>query len=210
MPRGATPKTELGHAHPSLCQADPPSLNTTVGMFLIISLDKYNCPYYIYIMGTIRLFTLSNNTSSTRFILKDHPGLEHFRDFAQKKDVKRLNIEQYFHGLGRDYKDHIKMVYGPVFGMDDARNGFIYEHKTTGELLRVDENDIPTTYEPCLVIYGDLAGILKTDTTNIRKESVITSYDEMDRIQNQIVDHNRYTTIIRDEWIPDKSFLVIE
>lgn len=146
---------------------------------------------------------------STRFILKDHPGLEPLRDFAQKKDIKRLNMEQYFHGIGRDYKDHVKMVYGPVFGMEDPRNGFIYEHNTTGELLRVDENDIPSTYESCLVIYGDLAGILRTNTSNMIK-GVVTSYDDMDRIQNQITDGAPYTTIIRDEWIPDKSFLIVE
>ena len=160
-------------------------------------------------MGIIQLFTLSQSASSQRFILKDYPGLESLKDFAQKKEVKRLNIEQYFRGIGRDYNDYVKAMYGPVFGMDDARNGFIYEHTTSDELLRVDENDIPTTYEPCLVITADLGGILKTDTTKIRK-GVVSSYDQMDKIQNQIIDEAPYNTIIRDEWIPDKSFLIIE
>lgn len=161
-------------------------------------------------MATIRLFTLTNNKSGTQFIVKDYPGLDVFINYIQKKDIKRINVEQYFRGIKRDYKDHVKMVYGPVFGMDDVRNGFIYEHKTTGELLRADENDIPTTYESCNVVYGDLAGIFGTGTDVKIKHGIVTEYKDMAQIHHIVADQEEYTRQIRDEWIPDKSFLVID
>lgn len=204
--QGATPKTERGHGHPSLCQAAPSPFNTSVGMFHY-PLDKYICSSYLYIMATIRLFTLTTGANGTQFILKDYPGLETFMNYIQKKDIKRINVDQYFRGIKRDYRDHVKMVYGPVFGMDDPRNGFIYEHKTSGELLRVDEADIPTTYESCNVIYGDLAGIFRTDV-NV-KHGIVTEYKDMTHISSMVNDQE-YTRQIRDEWIPDKSFLVID
>ena len=51
--------------------------------------------------------------------------------------------------------------------------------------------------------------MFKTDTTNIKK-GVITNYYEMDSIQDKVSDTRSYTDLIRDEWIQDKSFLIVE
>lgn len=157
-------------------------------------------------MGTIKVFNISAAAVSTRFIVKDHPELQLFNQYAQSKDIKRLNVQQYFHGLGRNYNDYTKVIYGPVFGMEDPRNGFIYEHNSNGELIIVDENDIPVTFEKCEVIMADLSGIVKADTSLLRK-GVVTDYNVMCDIGAAIP---LYTTQIRDNWIPDKSFLVID
>ena len=159
-------------------------------------------------MGTIKLYVVTGANVGTQFILRDHPALDRFAGVSKKVNIKRLNMEQYFRGVNRDYRDHTKVMYGPVFGMDDPRNGFIYEH-TNGELIVVDENDIPITYETCDVIMGDLSGILQADTTMIPKE-IITDYNAMDALQDMIANSARYNEMIRSEWVPDKSFLVID
>lgn len=159
-------------------------------------------------MGTIRLFIVDTKVG-TQFILKDYPELQVFDSYSKRKDIKRLNIEQYFKGVDRNYLDYIKVVYGPVFGMDDRRNGFIYEHKESGELIVVDEDDVPITYETCDIIMGDLDGMIKTDTDNIKK-GVVTSYNDMIAIANKITNNTTYTELIRDQWIPNKSFLIID
>ena len=160
-------------------------------------------------MRTIRLFVIGTAQIGTQFILKDYPDLQLYRNYAKRTDIKRLNMEQYFRGLSKDYKDYVKLIYGPVFGFDDPRNGFIYEHVSTGELIVVDENDIPITYEVSDVIMGDLCGMIKVDDNNI-KPRVITSYYEMAAISDTLPNPENYNDLIRDEWVMNKSFLIIE
>jgi hypothetical protein len=158
-------------------------------------------------MGTIRLYNIHQGNIGTQFILKDYPELQLFNNYAKRTEIKRLNVEQYFRGVGRNYMDYQKLVYGPVFGMDDARNGFLYEHNTTGELIIVDETDIPITYEVCDVLMGYLSGIYKDD---IISKGIITSHNEMISLSNKVTNQTSYNDLIRDEWIPNKSFIIIE
>ena len=157
---------------------------------------------------TIRLYTISTNNIGTQFILKEYPELQLYNMYSKRQEIKRLNIEQYFRGINKDYKDYVKMLYGPVFGMEDPRNGFAYEHNTTGEVLLVDANDIPITYETCDVLYGDLAGLFKTDT--LLQNGIITDHHEMTRLSDMVENAIAYNDLIRDEWVPSKSFLIIE
>ena len=155
-------------------------------------------------MKTIRLYIITSGNIGKEFILNDYPELRLYQEYSKRKEIKRLNVEQYFRGIGRDYKDYIKLAYGPVFGMDDPRNGFLYEHQGTGESIVVDENDIPITYEVCDVLMADLNGICKVDE-DIPK-GIITSYQAMISLNNT----QHYNDLIRDEWIPNKSFLMVE
>jgi len=160
-------------------------------------------------MGHIRLFTINTNLQGTQFILKDYPDLQLFDQYAKRKEIKRLNIEDYFRGINKDYKDYIKIMYGPVYGVDDPRNGFVYEHSKSGELLMVDENDIPVTYEACDIIMATLDGIVQTDTNGIQAKKVITEHGEMISIAGKTSNPTLYNELIRDEWIINKSFLTI-
>lgn len=159
-------------------------------------------------MGVIRLYVVGQNIG-TQFILRDYPELNVFSSYAQRKNIKRLNMEQYFRGVSRNLMEYTKVVYGPVFGQKDPRNGFIFEHNESGELIAVDENDIPITYEKSDVLIGDLLGIYKTDSIENNRK-VITSYTDMINQGNHVSNSTLYNQLIRDEWIPDKSFLVIE
>lgn len=160
-------------------------------------------------MGIIRLFTITTNNIGAQFILKEYPELQLYGSLARRQDIKRLNMEQYFRGVKRDYKDYTKLVYGPVFGEQDRRNGFLFEHNKTEEVIIVDENDIPVTYETGDVLMADVAGIVKTDTNNIDRR-MITSYDDMINLSSKISDPEQYNDLIRDSWIPNRSFLTIE
>ena len=155
-------------------------------------------------MKTIRLYTITSGNISKDFILNDYPELRLYQEYGVRKEIKRLNMAQYFRGVGRDYKDYNKMIHGPVFGMDDPRNGFIYEHQTSGELIIVDENDIPITYETCEVLKAELNGLCKIDA-DIPK-GIITSHQAMLELNNS----QPYNDLIRDEWILNKSFLYVE
>lgn len=158
-------------------------------------------------MAIIRLFTISTNNIGTQFILKDYPELRLYESYAIRKEIKRLNIEQFFRGIHKDYKQYKKIIYGPVYGDHDPRNGFIYEHDS-GELLVVDENDIPNTYETCNTLMCDLSGLFRTDI-DIPK-CIITSHNEMAALSDKVNNPTIYNDLIRDEWIPNKSFLIIE
>ena len=160
-------------------------------------------------MKLIRLFTISTTQLGTQFILKDYPGLELYANYAKRTDIKRLNMDQYFRGLNKDYKQYTKLIYGPVFGMEDPRNGFIYEHTSSGDLIVVDEKDIPITYEVSDVLMADLGGMVKVDTDKV-KVGLMTSYYEMAAISNLLTDPTNYNDLIRDEWVLNKSFLIIE
>ena len=161
-------------------------------------------------MGTIRLYHISNTTVARQFILREYPQLEVFNQYAKRSDVKRLNVERYFAGIKKKYTDYKKMLYGPIFGTQDPRNGFIYENvNDPDDILLVPEEDIPITYETCMVLSGDLGGILQTDTTRI-KDKIIVSYDLMDAMQELVPDSGLYMHRIREEWELDKSFLIIE
>ena len=155
-------------------------------------------------MRTIRLYSITSETVGQDFNLNDYPELRLYQEYSQRKEIKRLNIEQYFRGVGRDYKDYTKLIYGPVFGMDDPRNGFIYEHQVSEELVIVDEEDIPITYEACDVLKADLNGLCKVDIDI--PNGIITSYQEMLALCNK----QHYIDLIRDEWIPNRSFLIVE
>ena len=160
-------------------------------------------------MGTIRLYILTDSKLGKQFTLKEYPELEVFRSSARRMDLKRINLEQYFKGIHQDYKQYTKLAYGPVFGEQDPRNGFLFEHNTTEDIIAIDENDIPSTYESCDVITGDLYGRLQTDTRNVRK-GVVSDYNTMCDIQTRLIGDNEYNSLIRDEWIPDRSFLLID
>ena len=160
-------------------------------------------------MGIIRLFTITTNNIGSQFILKEYPELRLYESLARRQDIKHLNIEQYFRGVKRNYKDYTKLVYGPVYGEQDRRNGFIYEHNTSGEMIIVDENDIPVTHETGDVLMADVAGIVKTDTNNIDRR-VITSYNDMINLSSKLSDPEQYNDLIRDSWILNKSFLTID
>jgi hypothetical protein len=159
-------------------------------------------------MRTIRLYIITANEHGKQFIINDYPELRLFESYSKRIEIKRLNIDQYFRGLHKKYNDHTKLIYGPVFGMNDPRNGFIYEHNNTGELVIADENDIPVTYEVCNVIMGDLEGIYKSDT-DISK-GIITSHNQMISLSNKVSNPQLYNQLIRDEWVVDKSFLIID
>ena len=159
-------------------------------------------------MATIRLFNINKNNTGVEFIIKDYPELRLFESYATRKQIKRVNVEQYFRGVNRNYLDYNKVIYGPVFGMDDKRNGFIYEHKTTEELLLVDEADIPATYETCSVITGYLLGICTTDPISYDKH-VVTSYGDMTQLSTLVSNPVLYNSLIRDEWISNESFIII-
>lgn len=159
-------------------------------------------------MGVIRLYVVGQNIG-TQFILREYPELNVFSSYVRHKDIKRLNMEQYFRGVNRNLMEYTKVVYGPVFGQEDPRNGFIFEHNESGELIVVDENDIPITYETADVLIGDLSGIFRTDSIENNRR-VITSHTDMISQSNHVSNPALYNQLIRDEWIPDKSFLVIE
>lgn len=155
-------------------------------------------------MKTVRLYTITQHNIGKDFPLVDYPELRCYENYSKRKDIKRINVEQYFRGIGKDYKDYIKLAYGPVFGMTDSRNGFLYENKNTEEILIVDENDIPITYATCDVIRADLDGICKVDTNT--SATVITTHKEMIELSNDPI----YNDLIRDQWVLDKSFLLID
>lgn len=159
-------------------------------------------------MGVIKLYIVGGNTG-TQFILREYPELNVFGSYITRKDIKRANMDQYFRGVNRNLMEYTKVVYGPVFGQDDPRNGFIFEHKESGELIVVDENDIPVTYETAQVLIGELSGICQTDSIENNRR-VITSHNDMISQGNRVSNLARYNELIRDEWIPNKSFLIIE
>lgn len=158
-------------------------------------------------MGSVKLYYISKSQYSTQFIISDYPGLEIFQ--SKQTEVKRLNVERYFKGINKDYKDYNKIIYGPVFGTDDPRNGFIYEHKQTEEMIIINEDDIPVTYAMCDTISGDLISNVSTDTNNLPK-GVITDYTVMTDLQNKISNKELFVSEIKDMWILDRSFLIIE
>jgi transcription antitermination factor NusA-like protein len=160
-------------------------------------------------MKAIKIFTVGIKDIGTQFILTDHPELKEFEIYSKHTEIKRINVEQYFHKLHKDYKDYVKLMYGPVFGMSDSRNGFIYEHIKTEEILIIDENELPITYITTNVIYADQVGKYKDDNNKI-KPGIITSYKEMVALVNSVSNPALYNDLIKDEWIPDKSFLIIE
>ena len=158
-------------------------------------------------MGTIKLYHVTNSKYSTQFIVEDYPGLNTFS--TKNVQVKRLNMERYFKGMNKNYLDYVKIMYGPVFGMDDVRNGFIYEDKHTEEMIRVPEEDIPVTYAMCDVIMADLMSIVNTDTTLIQK-GIVTSYEVLNNLLDKAIDKELFISEIKDMWILDRSFLLIE
>lgn len=160
-------------------------------------------------MGTIKLYNYTTSKVGTQFLIKEHPGLESFISKGRTVSVKKVNVERYFTGLGLNYLDYTKIAYGPVFGMDDPRNGFIYEHNSTGDLIRVGEDELPVYYEQSIAIMGDLVSILKTDTTTIPKEAICDAAG-MINLQDKLTNQDEYVRLIRNEWQPDESFLIIE
>lgn len=164
--------------------------------------------YYITGMKTIKLYSVTTQQHGPQFILSERPELNVFSSYAKNTSIKKLNMEQYFRGIDKNLMDYTKILYGPVYGMDDTRNGFIYEHNISGELLVVDEAEIPQTYKQERVIYADLDGIHKT-IDNI-PSGIITDYGEMLSISNMLTDPTTYNDLIRDEWKPNISFLLID
>lgn len=160
-------------------------------------------------MKTVKLYTIYNAPIGSQFIVKEHPELQVFKQFITSKEIKRLNIEQYFKDIKKNYLEYVKVLYGPVFGFDDPRNGFMYEHFSTGEILLVDEKDIPQTMEICDVITAELTGMVKLNVDPILK-TVVTSYSDMVTLSTSATNITSYNELIRDEWILDRSFLIIE
>ena len=160
-------------------------------------------------MGLITLFKVTDTNMGIQFVLKDYPSLDCFKRYVKRKEVKRLSIEQYFHSIKKDYKEYTKLIYGPVFGMEDPRNGFVYEHNTTGELIRIDETDIPTTNEMAKVINGDVISTMKANTSKLVK-GIITDYKVMDKLHDEMSDGNMYNQLIRDDWMDGETFLMVE
>jgi hypothetical protein len=87
--------------------------------------------------------------------------------------------------------------------------GVIYEHKDNGEMIRIDEEDIPVTYAMCDVIMGDLMSNVTTDTSDLPK-GVITDYKVMCDLQDRAISKELFVSEIKDMWILDRSFLIIE
>jgi hypothetical protein len=160
-------------------------------------------------MGTIKLYKVTESNVGVQLPIKDYPGLSVFKHKSKRVSLNKVNVDKYFTGLGLELINYTKIAYGPVFGVDDPRNGFIYEHNTTGELVRVDEKDLPTYHEQASVVMGDLISILKTDTKDIQK-GVVTDSSTMIKIQEMVNNKDKYADQIRGEWQPNMSFLIIE
>jgi hypothetical protein len=112
-------------------------------------------------------------------------------------------MEQYFKSVNRDYRDYTKIAYGPVFGMDDPRNGYLFENNTNGELIVANEQDIITSTNQGNVLYADLVKSVQIDNDRIQN-AIVTDYTVLDQISE--VEQR----ILLDEWEPGISFLLVE
>jgi hypothetical protein len=159
-------------------------------------------------MKTIKLLEPVKINNRIELLVKDHPELKQFQSYIRKTMRTQYKMEQYFKSISKNLNDYIKIAYGPVFGLDDPRNGFIFGHKDTEEMIRIDEIEIPSSKIECEILGCNLISILNT-TSNI-KPGIITTYEDMDKLQNQMEKPEEYIDLIRDEWINNKTFLLIE
>jgi hypothetical protein len=154
-------------------------------------------------MKIIRLYHISTSPTGKLFILDENPQLQCFIQYAKHVPLKKLNMEQYFKSVNRDYRDYTKIAYGPVFGMDDPRNGYLFENNTNGELIVANEQDIITSTNQGNVLYADLVKSVQIDNDRIQN-AIVTDYTVLDQISE--VEQR----ILLDEWEPGISFLLVE
>ena len=158
-------------------------------------------------MGTIRLYNTTEKNGE-QFLLTTHPELSIFSGFIKDLYITKVNMEQYFTKQNLDMNKYTKLVYGPVFGSHDVRQGFIYENKDTEEMIIIDENDLVKTSTQEKVIHGDYIIQVTCDTSKIN-DKVIVDYEGMDEVSKLVDNPDKYDERIRNEFVPGVSFLII-
>jgi len=157
-------------------------------------------------MRTLQLYQLSDKGDSTVFMLDEYPELEYFTTVSTIADLQLLSFDRYFKTIQRNIDDYTKLMYGPIYGEHDTRNGFLFEHKQTGELIMVNDQDIPSVYEKKRVINATYICSVKTDSKDIT-EGIIVKWDDVLRLSKKVKDTSDISDMILSEWVESKSFL---
>jgi len=146
-----------------------------------------------------------------KFMINEHPKLkDSFKDYFQKVTNKYVSLEKYFEKIGENLEDYIILAHGPIFGIEDPRDGYIMSNIKTDELISVPDEDIPiiTKVDDCL--FADTIGYLKTQTKI--ESGIYTDLRNIEKIREEYFLNNkdRFNIEFVNDWEPSKTFLLIK